>query len=262
MATVGRPSVKNGLQRDLIFDIGVNHGEDTEFYLAKGFRVVGVEADPVLGAEILDTFRSAIASGQLHFENVGLSNRAGSLPFYRNLEWDHWSSFERTLGARYASPCEVVIVTCLTILDLLMRHGCPYYMKIDIEGANHVVLNDLAETSFRPQFISSSELSAEAIEVLFRMGYNMFSLRPQSDKSWAVPPNPALEGKYVDRTFTRRDSGLFGLEVRDWMSRETINRLIGEGGRPVDEWYDIHATHWPTIVNDRSLRRWSELERA
>jgi len=255
MALFNRSHLESGAQRDLVFDIGVNHGEDTEFYLAKGFRVVGVEADPVLGAEIVGTFRFAIASGLLHFENVGLSSKAGTLPFYRNLDWDQWSSFERELGARYGSNYQVAVVPCVTALDLLMRHGCPYYMKIDIDGANLIALSDLAETSFRPRFISSGEASTDAIEVLFRMGYNMFSLRPQADKSWAVPPNPALEGRYVERSFTRKDSGLFGLEIIDWMSRESIIRLIADGVRPADEWYDVHATHWPTMVNDGSLRR-------
>lgn len=32
------------LSRDLIFDIGMHRGEDSEFYLRKGFRVVAVEA--------------------------------------------------------------------------------------------------------------------------------------------------------------------------------------------------------------------------
>ena len=33
---------------DLIYDIGMHEGEDSEFYLLKGFRVVAVEADPDL----------------------------------------------------------------------------------------------------------------------------------------------------------------------------------------------------------------------
>ena len=33
--------VKRG---DLVFDIGANNGDDTGFYLAKGFRVVAVDA--------------------------------------------------------------------------------------------------------------------------------------------------------------------------------------------------------------------------
>ena len=31
--------------KDLIFDIGMHKGEDAEFYLRKGFRVVAFEAD-------------------------------------------------------------------------------------------------------------------------------------------------------------------------------------------------------------------------
>ena len=34
--------------RNLIFDIGMHIGQDTEFYLKKGFRVVAIEADPTL----------------------------------------------------------------------------------------------------------------------------------------------------------------------------------------------------------------------
>ena len=30
---------------DLIYDVGMHRGEDTAFYLRKGFRVVAVEAD-------------------------------------------------------------------------------------------------------------------------------------------------------------------------------------------------------------------------
>ena len=31
---------------DLIYDVGMHRAEDTEFYLAKGFRVIAVEASP------------------------------------------------------------------------------------------------------------------------------------------------------------------------------------------------------------------------
>ncbi len=34
------------MERDLVFDIGVNNGEDTAYYLRRGFRVVGVDANP------------------------------------------------------------------------------------------------------------------------------------------------------------------------------------------------------------------------
>jgi len=41
---------------DLIFDLGANHGEDTEFYLSKGFRVVSLEANPDLVSRLQHKF--------------------------------------------------------------------------------------------------------------------------------------------------------------------------------------------------------------
>ena len=50
---------------DLIYDVGAHQGEDTDFYLRKGFRVVAVEADPVLAARLRENFATAIDCGQL-----------------------------------------------------------------------------------------------------------------------------------------------------------------------------------------------------
>jgi len=36
------------MNKNLIIDVGVHQGEDTEYYLKKGFCVVGIEADPQL----------------------------------------------------------------------------------------------------------------------------------------------------------------------------------------------------------------------
>ena len=36
------------VDRSLIFDVGCNDGQDSDFYLKKGFRVVAVEANPAL----------------------------------------------------------------------------------------------------------------------------------------------------------------------------------------------------------------------
>ena len=49
----------------LIYDVGMHRGEDTDFYLKRGHRVVGVEANPNLVVELKARFRSEIGSGQL-----------------------------------------------------------------------------------------------------------------------------------------------------------------------------------------------------
>ena len=50
---------------DLIYDVGMHRGEDAEFYLKKGYDVVGFEANPDLVASAKNAFAEAIASGRL-----------------------------------------------------------------------------------------------------------------------------------------------------------------------------------------------------
>ena len=45
-------SLFSGVRKGLIFDIGMNNGNDTDFYLAKGFHVVAVEANPFLALQL------------------------------------------------------------------------------------------------------------------------------------------------------------------------------------------------------------------
>src|SRR6266487_2691817 len=35
-----------GVVRDLIYDVGMNNGDDTAYYLHQGFRVIAIDADP------------------------------------------------------------------------------------------------------------------------------------------------------------------------------------------------------------------------
>ena len=40
----------------LVYDVGVHRGDDTAYYLHKGYRVVGVEADPAMADHLRDRF--------------------------------------------------------------------------------------------------------------------------------------------------------------------------------------------------------------
>ncbi len=52
---------------DLIYDVGLHRGEDAEFYLRKGFRVVAFEANPDLiqtcQAQFSDSIRTRLGDG-------------------------------------------------------------------------------------------------------------------------------------------------------------------------------------------------------
>jgi len=73
-------------QRDLIFDLGCHIGEDAGFYLQKGFRVVGVEANPNLCARLRECFARPLASGQFTLIEKAIAETSGSIEFYANAE--------------------------------------------------------------------------------------------------------------------------------------------------------------------------------
>jgi FkbM family methyltransferase len=238
-------------QSDLIYDLGVNNGRDTELYLLKGFRVLGVEANPNLCHILNEKFAAYIASGQLTLLNVGVWPEPSLLKFYVNLDNDHWSSFDPAYGCRNGTRFETIEIQCRTTDEILRSFGVPYYMKIDVEGADRHVLSDLRNTGARPPFISVEEFGVACIDSLHDLGYPKFKVVPQRNKSAMVPPNPALEGSYVPRRFDGADSGLFGKELSgEWMeygeAREYFTSHIRderfEYVGPAKEWHDVHAS--------------------
>src|SRR4051812_4033187 len=72
------------LNRDLVFDVGMHRGEDTAFYLRKGYRVVGFEANPDLVALNRKRFEAEIADGRVTVISGAISNtEEKTIPFYR-----------------------------------------------------------------------------------------------------------------------------------------------------------------------------------
>jgi hypothetical protein len=53
------------LQTDLVYDVGLHKGEDAEFYLKKGFRVIAIEAVRHLVETSSERLRTYLESGQL-----------------------------------------------------------------------------------------------------------------------------------------------------------------------------------------------------
>jgi len=236
---------------DLIFDIGMHTGLDSEWYLAKGFRVVAVEANPTLAKLGAEKFAADIGSGRLIIENVGLADRDGKLPFYVNLDNDEWSSFNRALGTRQGTRYEVVTVPCITPARLFERFGVPYFVKIDIEGFDHLVVRALGGLKTKPRLASVEDNGFVSLVELFNAGCRAFKFMDQVEKWKIALPNPPLEGKFVKGRFGACTSGPFGDEVPGtWMTLEDAARFYFKHIRPPgrglqQHWWDIHGQFGP-----------------
>ena len=58
------------MEKNLIFDIGFHKGEDTKYYLEKGYKVVAVEANPILTDYGKIKFKKYIEPLPLIFQRV------------------------------------------------------------------------------------------------------------------------------------------------------------------------------------------------
>ena len=220
---------------DLIYDIGLHKGEDAEFYLRKGFRVVAFEADPDLITSCKERLKDFLNSGRLIIiEGAIASSSQDKTIFYKNLDNSAWGtvlSDWSNRNDRLNTSSITIEVQAIKLADAVREHGIPYFMKIDIEGVDTVCLDSLKEFEERPSYISiesnktSFEKIKREIELLIQLGYTSFQAVEQSEIYLTSPKYPPREGQYVSCLFEEGSSGLFGNELEGkWKSRREILR--------------------------------------
>lgn len=240
-----------GIESNLVFDIGLHTGRDTEFYLQKGFRVVAVEANAALADRARVQFSDQVATGALIIVEKAVSEEDGRLvSFYVNDEKDDWSSLERGVAEKGVTSAREVFVETITLSSLLSAYGVPYYLKCDIEGGDLSVATQLAREPVLPTFASCEITSLGILAALWAAGYRRFQLVNQAFNHLTRPPRPAAEGTFVDRLFDGHCSGLFGRELAAdrWVDADTVAGLYLDFVRLRDRypqlcmgWLDLHA---------------------
>jgi FkbM family methyltransferase len=242
---------------DLVYDVGLHKGEDAEFYLRKGFRVVALEANPDLIVCCRERLREFLDNGQLTIIEgaiVGsdlMSAGHKAVRFYKNNQASDWGTVRADWAernARLGTSSSVIEVEAINFADALREHGVPYFMKIDVEGCDKVCVDALIGLEERPTYISieSDKTSFDNIEheidLFMKLGYTSFQAVEQSEVPRSQsPPYPPREGRYVSHHFEEGSSGLFGLELEGkWKDRRGILRqyrfirlcylLVGDDG--------------------------------
>jgi len=223
------------MRENLIIDVGMHAGYDTDFYLKKGFDVVAVEANPVLAEKARTRFREFIDSKRVTIYYVAIAPYEGQIDFYVNDQHDDWGTVHvgfADRNERLGTTNRVIQVPCMMFRRILDEVGVPYYLKVDIEGADTDCLRDLLGVRDRPKFVSieaglnSFEETFTELSLLWVLGYRQFKIVNQALHNTFRCPNPPREGKYVDHLFDIHGSGPFGEESPGrWMGiGETLRR--------------------------------------
>jgi len=272
-------SESTGLVDDLVYDVGAHKGEDTAFYLAKGYRVVAFEANAELIRVCEQRFSAEIAAGRLTLvEGAVTDSDEPTVRFYRH-PLSTWGTTSDEMVTRnlMVAASEAVDVPAVHFADKLRETGMPSFMKIDIEGSDMLCLQALLEFERRPQSVSVESHKTDwsrieqEFELLARLGYDRFAVVQQGDIPGKRVETKKLDGSPLTFSFEEDSSGPFGSDVGPWLSRSAAiaryrrvflaYRLIGAKSRlrqtrvgrrlhgwalarfdrPLPGWYDTHA---------------------
>lgn len=235
-------------EENFVIDVGMNTGQDSLAYLKEGFKVLAIEANPLLVKQIKQNreFQRYISNGSLKVLGVGISgvNDAwDTVPFYINVHNDVFSSFDERLGCRSSDwslnqrsdldSCSVQQIFVLSCKDIVSNFGVPVYLKIDIEGKDLDCLQSfLGNEILLPRYVSVEGLpNAEFEQIFLALGYKKFKVVDQSNfRNGASGPF----GEYsID--FHKKMEWSTWKEIRERKYETVINGTVSH-------WYDIHAS--------------------
>lgn len=257
------------MEKKLVFDIGMHTGQDTNYYLKEGFKVIAVEANPLFCEMGEKRFKKYIDDGSLIILNIGIADKEGVLPFYINKRTSEWSSFDFELGSRNNTPYEVMNIPCVTTHSLFEKYGVPYFFKVDIEGYDFYCINDLPEIKDGKgiKYVSCEASDVSLMDTLHQKGYTKFKLihqafdfKPMDLKLEKNPLFPKFLFFYVNfkirlhritkPTNPYSSSGPIPEKTKgEWLSYDVARGMLndffqGDKKKAVNgaSWFDCHAT--------------------
>ena len=229
----------------IIFDIGANKGQNFNYFFDKADIVIAFEANKNLVKKIETDFKQSIDSKKLVIENVALTNNENlnEVSFYISKENDVLS----TLYPDYENKFYEQKVKCSKASFMIKKYLKEYniseieYIKIDIEGSDHIILDDLLKNNIFAKNLSVECHEPEVIELLLNSPYKSFKFVEGVDL--ALKKNIEICTKNEKRkiyNFNIHSSGPYGDDIPgDYFRKNSIlpyflNKGLG--------WRDIHCS--------------------
>ena len=224
-------------KNNLIFDVGMHKGEDTHYYLLKGFDVVAFEADPNLVQFSKRRFKKEIDQKRLIIIEGAIvpENFTKKVKFYKNKKNSVWGTVVKDWANRNEKDGAHSIsidINPVNFKEILNKFGVPYYLKIDIEGMDLVCCEALLSFNDKPSYISieSEKVNFESLKkefnLLDELGYDSYKIIQQDSISKQKEKKPSLEKKFLGYKFLEGSSGLFGNDLPgEWINKEKALKI-------------------------------------
>lgn len=229
----------------IIFDIGANKGQNLNYFLDKADVVVAIEANINLIEKIKLEFRKFIDNKRLIVENVALTNDENikKIDFYISKTKDiHSTLYPEDINKFYKQE-----VKCDKASLIIQKYLKDYkistieYIKVDIEGADKLILDDLLKNKIIAKNLSVECHDPEVLELLINSPYNSFKFVPGSDLFFkknirVITKNN--EKKIIN--FDKHSSGPYGDDIPgEYYDKKSILPYFLNNGLG---WFDVHCS--------------------
>jgi FkbM family methyltransferase len=241
---------------NVIYDFGMNNGDNLEYYLLKAPKVVGVEANVQLCDEVRVRFAEPIAAGRLSILNVALVNDEAldEVTFYLSTGHHVISRLEEPEPA-IRHGFRPVRVAARTPASVIHEFGTPDYVKIDVEGSDVQVLKNMFDAGIKPPEVSAEAHSVEVFACLVANNYTSFCL-----VDGLSVPNRYGQASIVTPqgsrpfSFKSHSAGPFGEDIRE--SWEDADAFLYTLASAFLGWKDIHASRViPPVQTSRGIQQ-------
>lgn len=236
------------MTQGVIYDFGMNNGDDVEYYLLKSDKAVGVEANRSLCELVERRFPKEIETDRLTVLYVALAedDTRGTIPFYLH-KTNHVLSQLPRPAADQLENFEMVEVACRTPASIVREFGEPSYIKIDVEHFDLAVLENLFDGGIFPPEVSAESHSADIFACLVANGYTSFNLVDGASVAMrygratvATAEGPRTFG------FKAHSAGPFGEDIlTPWEDADTFLYTLATAGLGWKDW------RFPSSVSQR-----------
>jgi len=223
-------------KKKIIFDFGSNNGQNLNYFLQKAEIVVSVEANTILTEKIKKNFSNYINNNSLFVENIALSTIDGFQDFYIDKENDVLSSLLTPNINRDFKKITIPSVKPSNIinkyLDKLSLKEIEY-IKVDVEGTDYIVLDDLFKNNIFPKFISAEVQDSRVISLILNSPYKSFKFIEGIKIGKEIKTIKFLNFKQemTETYFTEHSSGPFGPDIpgKYYTKNSVINYFLNNG---------------------------------
>ena len=246
--------------KKIIYDFGASDGKNIPYYLLKSDLIIAVEANPKSCEIIKKKFKKEIHEKKLIVENCVVANE-------NNKNSEFFLHKTNNLLSQFPKPNDELIdnftkidLESADVAYLIQKYGKPYYVKIDLEEYDNIILKKIFDNDILPNYISAEAINSDVINsFLINKNYNAFKLI-EGDSVGFLYRNIKIDAykKKIKYSFDKESAGPFGNDLHGkWIKKENFVKLIEFKG---PGWRDIHASLFDEYENNSNSDKYIQIE--